>query len=98
MDKIDYLWSDKKLKNSAMVIGRYVNTAVDTPGTTKYNRKTMIVNADDIDGALTAPPAGAALTDIVNKMKIRGTQALASQNRITITRADISNISNINIV
>lgn len=93
MDKVDYLWSDKKLKNSVMVIGRYVNTAVDTPGITKYNRKTMILNADDIDGALTAPPSGAALTDIVNKMKIRGTQALASQNRVTITRADISNIS-----
>jgi hypothetical protein len=92
VDKIEYLWSDKKLKTSAMIIGRYVNTFVDTGGT-KYNRKTMIVNADDIDGALTAPPAGAALTDVVNKMKVRGSQALSSQNRITITRADISNIS-----
>jgi hypothetical protein len=92
MDEVDYLWSNKKLKNSAMVIGRYVNTAVDT-GPAKYDRRIMIVAADDIDGNLSAAPAGAALTDIVNKMQIRGKQALASQNLITITRADISDIS-----
>lgn len=93
MDKLDYLWSDKKLKNSAMVIGRYVNTFVDTPGLVNYNRRTMIVNADDIDGNLTVVPTGATLTTIVSKMQVRGRQALNSQNRITITRADISNIS-----
>jgi hypothetical protein len=93
LDKLDYLWSDKKSKNSAMVIGRYVNTFVDTPGVIHYNRRTMIVNADDIDGNLSAMPSGAQLTDIVNKMKVRGNQALHSQDRITITRADISDIS-----
>jgi hypothetical protein len=89
----DYLWSDKSHKTSAMVIGRYVWTFVDTAGAVKYNRKTMIVQADDIDGNLTAVPSGAALTDIVNKMKIRGSQAIIHQNRVTISRADISDIS-----
>jgi lipid-A-disaccharide synthase-like uncharacterized protein len=89
----DYLWSDKPLKTSAMVVGRYVNTIVDTAGKNNYNRKMMIVQADDIDGNLTAVPTGAALTDIVNKMRTRGSTALKNQNRITISRADISTTS-----
>jgi hypothetical protein len=92
LDTADYLWSDKPLKTSAMVIGRFVNTFVDT-GPVKYNRKTMIVAADDIDGNLTAVPSGSQLTDIVNKMKTRGSQAIKNQNRITITRADVSDLS-----
>jgi len=89
----EYLWSDKKLKNSALVLGRYVNTVVDTAGITKYNRKTMVVNADDIDGNLTAPPSGAALTSVISKMQSRGKDALKSQNRITITRTDLAQVS-----
>lgn len=88
----DYLWSDKTSKTSALVIGRYVNVMVDTVPT-KFNRRTMLVDANDIDGNLSAPPAGAALTDIVNKMTVRGNAAIMGQNRLTITRADISDIT-----
>ncbi len=93
LDTVDYLWTDKPLKNSAMIIGRYVNTYVDTANMTKWNRKIMIVNADDIDGNLSAPPSGAALNSIVTQMQTRGKQAIEKQNRLTLTRADISNIS-----
>ena len=93
LDAADYLWTDKPMKNSAMVVGRYVNTFVDTAGMNNYNRKTMLVDGSDIDGNLTAPPTGTALTTIVGQMQTRGRQALQSQNRITITRADISDIS-----
>lgn len=89
----DYLWTDKPLKNSAMIIGRYVNTYVDTVGMTKFNRKTMVVAADDIDGNLSAPPSGTALTNIVAQMQTRGRQALQRQNRVTFTRADVSDAS-----
>lgn len=92
LDKVDYLWSDKKRKNAAMVLGRYVNVMVDG-AQTKYERRTMLVNADDIDGNLSAPPSGSTLTDVVNKMTVRGQQALRDQARITISRADISNLS-----
>jgi hypothetical protein len=93
LDIVDYLWTDKPLKNSAMIIGRYVNTYVDTANVTKFNRKTMIVPADDIDGYLTAAPSGATLNNIVAQMQTRGRQALEKQNRLTISRADISNLS-----
>lgn len=93
LDQAGYLWSDKVNKNSAAVIGRYVNTVVDTAGLVKYDRKSIIVSGDDIDGNLDAVPTGAALTDIVNKMQTRGRQALDSQNRVTITRTDISNVA-----
>lgn len=93
LDIADYLWSDKPLKNSAMVIGRYVNTYVDTAGIVKWNRKIMTVSADDIDGYLSAAPSGATLNSIVAQMQTRGRQALQNQNRLTITRSDISNLS-----
>lgn len=93
LDIADYLWTDKPTKNSAMVIGRYVNTFVDTWNMSKWNRKIMMVGADDIDGYLSAAPSGATLNNIVTQMQNRGKQALANQNRLTITRADISNLS-----
>jgi len=89
----DYLWSDKKMKNSALVMGRYVNTVVDTPGMNWANRRSMLVTADDIDGHLDTVPTGTALTDIVAKMQVRGREALKNQNRVTITRSDLANIS-----
>ena len=93
IDKADYLFSDKKMKNSAVVLGRYVNTVYDTPGATRDKRRSMIVDGDDIDGHLSAAPSGAALTDIVNKMQVRARQALESQNRVTLTRTDLSDTS-----
>jgi hypothetical protein len=93
LTSIDYLFSDKKLKNSAMIVGRYINTVYDTAGATKYNRRSVIVDGGDIDGIYNAPPTGAQLTDVINKMQVRGKQELDSQNRVTITRADLADIS-----
>jgi len=92
LESAEYLFSNKRSKNSALVLGRYVYTMVDT-GPTKYDRRIMIVDADDIDGNLTDPPVGAELTNILAKMVVRGNEALQSQNEITIARADISKIT-----
>lgn len=89
----EYLWSDKKLKNSAMVLGRYIFRMVDTPGYVKFNRRTMLVDGYDIDGNLNAPPTGTPLNDIYAKMLVRGQEAIATQNRVTITRTDLADIS-----
>jgi hypothetical protein len=89
----EYLFSDKNMKNSAVIIGRYINTVYDTVGVTKYNRRSVIVDGGDIDGIYTAPPTGAQLTDVISKMQVRGRQELESQNLITITRADLADIS-----
>lgn len=92
LEGADYLFSDKKLKNSALVLGRYVYRMVDT-GPTKYDRRIAIVPADDLDGHLNAPPTGGALTTLLNKMTVRGQQALKKQTRVTISRTDISEIT-----
>jgi Siphovirus ReqiPepy6 Gp37-like protein len=90
--KIEYLFSQKNQKNSAIVVSRYCWTAVDL-GPFKYDRRIMIVDASDLDDNLTAPPAGAALTTLLNKMAVRGRQTLKSQQYVTIGAADVSNIS-----
>ena len=92
IDGADYFWSGRVLKNSAMVVGRYVNTVVDA-GPTKYQRKMMVIDGSDLDGNLTAPPTGSALTAVIAKMATRGRQVLAKQSLITLTRADISDVS-----
>jgi Siphovirus ReqiPepy6 Gp37-like protein len=90
LEAADYLFSEKKLKNSALVEGKFVYRMVDL-GPTKYDRRVMLVQADDIDGHYDVKPTGAALTNILNSMNVRGQQALKAQNRITISRADVSN-------
>lgn len=85
-----YLLSNKALKNTAFVVGRWVFTVVDL-GADKYDRRMMLVDASDLDDKLNAVPTGSALTDLINKMTIRGQQALRKQNEIVISQADISN-------
>lgn len=92
LDEAEYLFSQKALKNTALVQGRYINNVVDL-GPTKYNRRMVIVDGSDIDGSLSAPPTGAALTSALSKMTVRGQQALKSQTQITISRTDISDIT-----
>jgi hypothetical protein len=88
--KVEYLFSDKKLKNSAMVLGRYVWQMVDDATQTRWDKRMMIVDGSDLDGNLTAPPTGTALTTLLGKMTVRGRQALARQSRVTVSQADIS--------
>jgi len=92
LDSIEYLFSNKALKNSALVVSKYLYIPVD--GTeTKYNRRTMIVDASDIDGHLNELPAGGDLLAQIAKMQVRGRQALASQSGVSISQSDISKIS-----
>lgn len=91
-DKLEHLFSQKNVKNSAMVVSRYCWKVVDL-GPVKYDRRMMLVDASDIDGHLTASPVGGALTALLNKLIVRGRQTLASQQLLTIGSADISNMS-----
>jgi Siphovirus ReqiPepy6 Gp37-like protein len=92
IETAEYLFSGKKIKTSAMVVGRWVQTIVDTGSASKYNRRFMLVDADDIDGQHGGLPMGTALTLVLGAMEIRGKQALKAQNKVSITRADISNL------
>jgi hypothetical protein len=89
IESADYLWSNKNLKNAALVTGKWVETVVN-PAAVGYNRRMMFVNATDIDEAETAPPSGAVLTTIVNAMQQRGLEALAAQTNVTLTKAEVS--------
>lgn len=93
LDTAEYFWSNRKYANSVLVVGRYVNVKVHTPGYTGFARSMMTIKADDIDGHLDTVPSGATLTDIVTKMQVRGRAALSNQSRINLIRADISEIS-----
>lgn len=91
IDSAQYLWTMKKMKNAALVQGRYVELLV-LPTATGYDRRVMFVDASDIDGSLTTVPSGGTLTSIQTKMQRRGRQALAQQNEIDIAQIDISSL------
>lgn len=88
-----YLFTNRKWKNTAMVVGRYVWAVVDTAGYTGYNRRMMLVDGSDIDGHLDTAPSGGTLSTIYSKMQTRGRQALKSQRDLRITNAEISNLT-----
>jgi Siphovirus ReqiPepy6 Gp37-like protein len=89
IESAGYLWSNKKLKNTALVTGRWVETLVTTTAT-EYNRRMMVIEASDIDNQYTVAPAGADLTAVVAAMQQRGAAYLAAQNDIALTRAEVS--------
>ena len=84
-----YLWSNRREKNAALVVGRYVETPVYL-GPTGYARRMMVVDGSDLDDYLSDAPTGAERTEIINKMIIRGQLVLNAQNQVNLTRADIS--------
>lgn len=87
--KADYLWSNKTIKNAAMVAGKYVDVMVY--GTeTGYNRRVLFVDGSDIDGALTAVPTGTTLTNIQERLRVRGEAELAAQREVVLSSVDIS--------
>lgn len=96
LGEAEYLWSNRVYRNSAMVVGQYVNVRVDNPAYHGYSRTMIVVPGDDIDSYLsTAPLAGSPeLAAIVAAMRVRGNQALSNLNEINLIRADMSETSN----
>jgi hypothetical protein len=90
IESADYLWSIKKLKNSALVSGKWVEVRVDDLSKTEYNRRMMYVDASDIDDPFDAPPTGIDLLNIEVKMEQRGVAALAAQKEIALAKAEVS--------
>jgi hypothetical protein len=84
-----YFWSTRKSKNAALVSGKWLETLV-TGSETYYDRRTMFVDASDIDDPYSAEPTGATRNSIVATMQVIGKQALANQNEISINKVEIS--------
>lgn len=91
LEGVEYLFSNRIKKNYARVIGRWVQVLVsDGSSPTEYDRRTMVIDASDIDQQQSVMPSGGALTLIVAAMTIRGREALASQKNVSIAQVDIS--------
>lgn len=93
LESEQYFFSQRKFKNSALVIGRYVWVITGYTGYGAYTRQFATVDAQDIDGRLSAMPTGAALASIQSKMRVRGKEALLNQRRISLAQVDVSNRS-----
>lgn len=91
IESADYLWSNRNLKNAALVSSRWLETVVIPPGVVGYDRRWMLVDASDLDSALnSAPSVGASRDAMIARMQQRGLQALAAQNTLAITKAEVS--------
>lgn len=87
--RADYLWSNKRLKTSALVSGKWLETIVHG-GATGYNRRVMYVDASDLDNAYSVAPTGSERTTILANMQTRGQQALSAKNAVSIAKAEIT--------
>jgi hypothetical protein len=89
IDNADYLWSNKKFKNCALVMGRWVDIMIKATTTDQIgrNRRVLYVEAGDIDQAFSAPPTGSDLTNVQAALTNRGYQALAAQRQVALAKA-----------
>lgn len=85
----DYLWSNKNLKNAAIVYGRWVMNVV-LPTEKESDRRFMIIDASDLDQKYTAAPTGTTFTSVANSMATRGQYVLRSQKGVNLIKAEVS--------
>ena len=90
LDNVEYFYSNKKFKNRAMVMGRWVQATINPTSALNYDQRTMLVDASWIDERQPSYPAGGALALIIAAMQITGDQALKAQTNVSITQADVS--------
>ena len=83
----DYLWSNRKAKNVALVVGKWLRVVVDPSLKKGLDRRVMFVDASDIDQSQETFPSGAARATVVAAMTIRGKEALAKQNNVVLVAA-----------
>ena len=90
IESIDYLWSNKNLKNAALVSGKWVEVMVKNTALKDYDRRIMRVDGKEIDQDFTTYPTGVDYTSVVNAMTRKGNETLSNQNNIAITKAEVS--------
>jgi hypothetical protein len=87
IESADYLWSNRTVKNAALVSGRWLENVVKlTPS--GYNRRMMHLDASDIDSAYSSAPTGATRDAILMAMYIRGLTVLAAQRNVALIKAE----------
>ncbi len=100
IESADYLWSNKKLKNSAWVSGRWVEIRIDDFVKAGHARRMMYVDASDLDNIYETPPdpTDPAYTMLQSLMYQRGLNALASQKEIALAKAEANKESSMKAV
>lgn len=87
IESADYLWSNKKLKNAALVTGRWLETVVKD-ASAGYARRWMYIEANDLDSSFSEAPFGDDRDYILSAMTVRGQAALLAQNNIALVKAE----------
>ena len=83
LEGAEYLWSNRKYANSAMVVGRYVNVKSSYCWVFWLPRSYGLSFKQTILTAIWTLCPRSHSTDIVSKMQVRGRAALALQNQST---------------
>lgn len=83
----DYLWSNKELKNAALVSGRWLETVVKD-SSTDYDRRMMYIDASFMDNTYSSAPEEPDRTYILDIMTIIGQNYLLSQKEVAIVNAE----------
>lgn len=86
----NYLWSNRNLRNVALVTGKFLEVLVDPYSSSQLNRRVLSVDGSDLEGGLTAPPYGTYRDPYVAAFTQRGIEALAAQNAIALSNVDVS--------
>jgi len=90
LDGAEYLYTSKKNKTEAVIVGRYLDQ-VATSTETGINRREMAVDGSDIDNVFnTYPPAGAAKDQVLAAMALRGQSAVQGSNDVEIVSVNVS--------
>lgn len=79
----DYFWSNRKIKNCAMVTSTWFEIMVKSIDA-GYNRRVMYVDAKELDEMFEELPVGASESNILNSMADIGEAALENQKEIVI--------------
>lgn len=85
----EYLWSNKKAKSTALVVSKWFQLLVDDSATSGYYRRTMLVEASDVDNAWAEEPTGGDLTSIMEILYTLGVQALSAQSNVALVKVEI---------
>lgn len=96
LDTAEYLFSNKNYKNTALVSGRFMEEIVYPSSASGIERRVMYVDGTSIDeqySDLAQPWSGAIRTEVRNKLRVLGQQALAAQKLVDIASVDISSLN-----
>jgi len=86
IETADYLYSNKNVKNAALVTSKWFELTVKNWNGTYngYARRMLYIDASDLDQQYTTQPTGSLATSIQQMLTIRGQSAIQAHNAKTV--------------